>query len=50
MEEKLIDLSELDLSDDEFKRADLNKDGILSSSEALRILQYINGNVNSLEM
>ena len=42
--------NELLLSDDEFKRADLNKDGILSSSEALRILQYINGNVNSLEM
>lgn len=38
------------LSDDEFKRADLNKDGVLSSVEALRILQYINGNVTSLEM
>ena len=30
--------------------ADLNKDGVLSSVEALRILQYINGNVTSLEM
>ena len=38
------------LTDDEFKRADLNKDGVLSSMEALRILQYINGNVNTLEM
>jgi hypothetical protein len=38
------------LSDDEFKRADLNKDGVLSSVEALRILQYINGKVTSLEM
>ena len=41
---------ELILTDDQFKRADLNKDNILSSVEALRILQYINGNVNSLEM
>ena len=38
------------LSDDEFKRADLNKDGVLSSVEALRILQYINGKVTTLEM
>ena len=38
------------LTDDEFKRADLNKDSVLSSMEALRILQYINGNVNTLEM
>lgn len=38
------------LSDDEFKRADLNSDGELSSAEALRILQYVNGKVNSLEM
>jgi len=38
------------LTDDEFKRADLNRDGVLSSMEALRILQYINGNVNTLEM
>ena len=38
------------LTDDEFKRADLNKDNVLSSMEALRILQYINGNVNTLEM
>ena len=41
---------ELILTDDEFRRADLNKDGILSTFEALRILQYINGNVTTLEM
>jgi hypothetical protein len=38
------------LSDDEFKRADLNGDGVLSAAEALRILQYVNGKVNTLEM
>ena len=38
------------LSDDQFKRADLNSDGILSSVEALRILQYINGKLTTLEM
>ena len=38
------------LSDDEFKRADLNGDEMLSAVEALRILQYINGNVTTLEM
>ncbi len=38
------------LTDDQFKRADLNEDGVLSSVEALRILQYINGKVNTLEM
>ena len=38
------------LTDDEFKRADLNSDGKLSSVEALRILQYINGNVTTLKM
>ena len=38
------------LTDDQFQRADLNKDGLLSSFEALRILQYINGNVTTLEM
>lgn len=41
---------EILLSDDEFKRADLNKDNLLSGAEALRILQYINGNVTTLEM
>ena len=38
------------LSDDEFKRADLNADGRLSAAEALRILQYVNGKINTLEM
>ena len=38
------------LSDDEFARADLNGDKVLSSAEALRILQYINGKINTLEM
>lgn len=38
------------LTDDAFKRADLNGDNVLSSAEALRILQYVNGKVNSLEM
>ena len=38
------------LSDDEFKRADLNSDGRLSAAEALRILQYVNGKINTLEM
>ena len=41
---------DLIMTDDQFKRADLNKDGILSSMEALRILQYINGNVLTLVM
>lgn len=41
---------DLILSDDQFRRADLNKDGVLSSVEALRILQYINGKVTTLEM
>ena len=38
------------LTDDQFKRADLNKNGNLDSVEALRILQYINGKVTTLEM
>jgi hypothetical protein len=29
---------------------DLNGDGVLSAAEALRILQYVNGKVNTLEM
>jgi len=41
---------DLILTDDQFKRADLNGDTVLSSVEALRILQYINGKVTSLEM
>ena len=30
--------------------ADLNGDDVLSAAEALRILQYVNGKVNTLEM
>lgn len=41
---------EILLTQDEFDRADLNHDGELSSFEVLRILQYINGNIDSLEM
>lgn len=41
---------DLILTDDAFKRADLNGDKVLSAAEALRILQYINGKVTSLEM
>jgi len=41
---------ELLMTDDEFKRGDLNGDSVLSSIEALRILQYINGNVPDLNM
>lgn len=41
---------DLIMSDDAFKRADLNGDSVLSSVEALRILQYINGNVPDLNM
>lgn len=36
------------LSHDEFGRADLNGDGEISSLEVLMVLQYINGNINSL--
>lgn len=38
------------LTDDQFKRADLNGNGILESIEALRIIQYVNGKVPTLEM
>ena len=41
---------ELILTDDQFRRADLNKDGVLSTFEALRILQYVNGNVTTVDM
>lgn len=36
------------LSDDEFKRADLNASGKLDAVEALKILQYVNGKITSL--
>jgi hypothetical protein len=41
---------DLILTDDAFKRADLNGDGVMSAAEALRILQYVNGKVTTLEM
>ena len=41
---------DLILTDDAFKRADLNGDSVLSAAEALRILQYVNGKVTTLEM
>lgn len=41
---------ELILTDDQFQRADLNKDSKLSTCEALRILQYVNGNVTTVDM
>ena len=41
---------DLILTHDAFKRADLKGDKVLSAAEALRILQYINGKVTSLEM
>jgi hypothetical protein len=39
---------QLNLTDDQFRRADINKDGVLSASEALRILQYVSGKINSI--
>lgn len=39
---------ELVLSDEEFRRADLNGNGNLETNEALKILQYINGVISSL--
>lgn len=38
----------LNLKEDEFIRADLDGDGDLSASEALKILYYINGTISSL--
>ena len=38
------------LTDDQFQRADLNHSGVLEAVEALRILQYVNGKINTLEM
>ena len=39
---------QLNLSEEQFKRADLNEDGILSASEALKILQYVSGKISSV--
>ncbi len=38
------------MTEDEFKRADLNSDEQLSAVEALRILHYVTGKVGSLDM
>ena len=38
------------LSNEAFQRADLNGDGALSKDEALRILQFVNGTVTTLDM
>ena len=38
----------LNLTNEQFKRADLDGNGILQAFEALRILQYINGKVGSV--
>ena len=39
---------QLNLTEEQFMRADLNEDGILSASEALRILQYVSGKITSI--
>ena len=38
----------LNLKDDEFLRADINGDKVLSAAEALRILQYVSGKVSTI--
>ena len=38
----------LNLTEEQFVRADWNQDGELSAMEALRILQYVNGSVNTI--
>ena len=38
----------LNLTEDQFLRADLNSDGELSAAEALRILQYVSGKVTTI--
>lgn len=38
----------LNLTEEQFARADWNQDGELSAMEALRILQYVNGSVNTI--
>ena len=39
---------QLNLTEEQFKRADLNEDGVLSAAEALRILQYVSGKITSI--
>ena len=38
----------LNLDAGQFERADLNGDGLLTASEALKILQYVSGAIGSL--
>lgn len=38
----------LNLTEEQFKRADIDKDGELSASEAMRILQYVSGKIGSI--
>lgn len=38
----------LNLTEEQFMRADINKDGILSAAEAMRILQYVSGKIGSI--
>ena len=41
---------ELNLTAEQFARADLDGDGILAAKEALRILQYVSGAVGTVDM
>ena len=41
---------EIVLTDDQFKRANLDKDTVISAVEVLCVLQYVNGKITSLEM
>ena len=41
---------QLNLTAEQFARADLDGDGNLSAKEALRILQYVSGAVGSVDM
>lgn len=38
----------LNLTEEQFMRADIDKDGDLSASEAMRILQYVSGKIGSI--
>lgn len=38
----------LNLTEEQFMRADLNGDGELSAAEAMRILQYVSGKVSTV--
>ncbi len=38
----------LNLTEEQFLRADINKDGELSAAEALRILQYVSGKITTI--